>query len=106
MRRYDRDYHVGTIAALQEQRRLMMGILNEMDKRLDELEESLIVAADQEEDVFVDNLIDECFETATEEILRVEESFKTTPKKNAQCLCDKCWEAGDYNRNASEHGMD
>jgi hypothetical protein len=45
MRPYDRDYYVSTISVLQEQRRLIQSIADDMNMRLDELQEMFVMAA-------------------------------------------------------------
>jgi hypothetical protein len=97
MRQTDRDYFLNTIAVLQNQKHSILRVLQDMDLRLEELEESLVLMFDQDEQDVIDTMLDDArfegFESAMEYMIIPDEEdeivYDSARKK--QCMCDDCW---------------
>jgi hypothetical protein len=93
MRPTDRDFIVSTLSVLQEQRRMALSILDDMNLRLDELEDQLIFGMDQQEGNNYDTLIEDAWLSgrnfAEAEWENDEVVYDSSRKK--ECMCDDCW---------------
>jgi hypothetical protein len=103
MRPYDRDYYVSTISVLQEQRRLIQSIADDMNMRLDELQEMYVMAADQEEDRNYDDLLHESWESGHAYAMWEEDKVVYDSSRKKECMCDACW---NFPTDKYEHRMD
>ena len=93
MRPTDRDFIVSSLSVLQEQRRLALSILDDMNLRLDELEDQLLFGMDQREENYYDTLIENAWlngrNFAEAEWENDEVVYDSSRKK--ECMCDDCW---------------
>ena len=96
MRPTDRDFIVSSLSVLQEQRRLALSILDDMNLRLDELEDQLIFSMDQQEDNNYDALLEDAWlrgvvsEAEREAEWENDEVVYDSSRKK-ECMCDDCW---------------
>jgi hypothetical protein len=91
MRSYDRDFYISTVSVLQEQRRLIQGIADDMSMRLDELQDAMIMQADQEEDRNYEDLLTESWESGHAYAMWEEDKDVYDSSRKKECMCDSCW---------------
>jgi len=91
MRSYDRDFYISTVSVLQEQRRLIQRIADDMSMRLDELQDSMIMQADQEEDRNYEDLLTESWESGHAYAMWEEDKNVYDSFRKKECMCDSCW---------------
>ena len=96
MRPTDRDFIVSTLSVLQEQRRNVLSILDDMNLRLDELEDQLIFSMDQQEDNNYDTLIKDAWlrgvvSEAESEAEWEKDAVVYDSTRKKECMCDDCW---------------
>ena len=105
MHKYDRDFVVSTLSILQEQRRKAMSAIDDMDLRLDELEEFLYSLMDeqdrQDRDQDIQNAWTMGRNFAESEWENDKIIYDSSRKK--ECMCDDCW---DVPADKYEHRMD
>ena len=93
MRSTDRDFIVSTLSVLQEQRRNVLSILDDMNLRLDELEDQLLFSMDQQEENNNEIMIEDAWMSgrnfAEAEWENDEIIYDSSRKK--ECMCDDCW---------------
>jgi hypothetical protein len=93
MRSTDRDFIVSTLSVLQEQRRQATSILDDMNLRLDELDETLLYAYIQKEDEEIDELMTDSWESGYEYRRHLgEKAAEYEPPSPKLCMCDECWD--------------
>ena len=93
MRPTDRDYCASTIAILQNQLRMITGVVADMTMRLDELDETLLYAYAQNEDEEIDELMNDSWESGYAYCKHLAE--KPVDRESASpklCMCDECWD--------------
>jgi hypothetical protein len=103
MRPFDRDFYMSTISVLQEQRRIIQSIADDMCMRLDELQDVLATEADQEEDRNYDTLLNDCWQSGYDYRLWEEDKVIYDSSRKKECMCDSCW---DVPADKYEHRMD
>lgn len=102
MRSTNRDYFLSTLSVLHSQRHSIIRTLQDMDLRLEELEESLIMMFDQQEENNIDMMLDDAWQAGfdynklQEELAMIDYEedaiiYDTLRKKVKLCLCDECW---------------
>ena len=96
MRSTDRDFIVSTLSVLQEQRRNVLSILDDMNLRLDELEDQLIFAMDQREENYYDTVIKDAWlrgvvSEAEREAEWEDDEVVYDSSRKKECMCDDCW---------------
>jgi hypothetical protein len=100
MRPTDRDFIVSTLSVIQEQRRQVISVLDDMNMRIDELEDQLIFSMDQQENDNYDTLIENAWLSG---LNYVEFELKNDSSGKKECMCDSCW---DVPSDKYEHRMD
>jgi len=100
MRSTDRDYYMSTISVLQEQRRMIQSISDDMCMRLEEIEGMLAMQFDQKEDETFDLMIDDAWQSGYD--YRMWSDDNVIPREK-ECMCDSCW---DVPSDKYEHRMD
>ena len=118
MRSYNRDYYMSTLSVIQEQRRLIVSLCDDMNMRLEELEEDFIMMFDQDEDASfathleetwgamllqqdalndkvvdgpeLDTMIQNAWQAGYDYSIWEGSKIVTKPKK--YCTCDACWD--------------
>lgn len=88
MNTYERDYYVGTISVLSNNLNHIINYAEDIMRRLDELEQSLIDAANQHDDEEFDSVYEEGIKYG------VWEATKNIPNASKLCMCDDCWDIG------------
>lgn len=106
MRSTDRDYFLSTLAVLHSQRHSLVRVLQDMDIRLSELEDSLIMMFDEREEFNIDLMLDDMFTAGKRSVFNHDDEddiIYDTLRKKKVCTCDDCWgvKNDDY-----EHRMD
>ena len=91
MRSYDREFYISTVSVLQEQRRLIQSIADDMSMRLDELQDAMIMQADQEEDRNYEDLLTESWESGHAYAMWEEDKTVYDSSSKKECMCDSCW---------------
>jgi len=91
MRSYDRDFYISTVSVLQEHRRLIQRIADDMSMRLDELQDAMIMQADQEEDRNYEDLLTESWESGHAYAMWEEDKVVYDSSRKKECMCDSCW---------------
>ena len=92
MRPTDRDYCASTIAILQNQLRMITGVVDDMTMRLDELDETLLYAYAQNEDEEIDELMNDSWNSGYEYRAHLaEKGAEYEPPSPKLCMCDECW---------------
>ena len=95
MRGDDRDFIVGTLSVLQEQRRKAMSAIDDMALRLDELEEFLHGFMEEQEFKDYDQAVEDAWISgrnfAEAEWQNDKIVYDSSRKK--ECMCDDCWGA-------------
>ena len=96
MRPTDRDFIVSSLSVLQEQRRLALSILDDMNLRLDELEDQLIFSMDQQEENNNEIMIEDAWlrgvvSEAEREAEWEDDEVMYDSSRNKECMCDDCW---------------
>jgi hypothetical protein len=91
MRSYDRDFYISTVSVLQEQRRLIQSIADDMSMRLDELQDAMIMQADQEEDRNYEDLLTASWESGHAYAMWEEDKVVYDSSRKKECMCDSCW---------------
>ena len=93
MRSTDRDYCVSTIAVLQDQLRIVTGVVADMAMRLDELDDTLLYAYAQKEDEETDELMEDSWESGYNYRAHLaDKAAEYEPPSPKLCLCDECWD--------------
>jgi len=103
MRPYDRDYYMSSLSVLQEQRRMIQSIADDMCMRLDELQDVIVMAAEQEEDRSYTDLLTEAWKSGHAHAIWEEDRGVYDSKRKKECMCDSCW---DVPSDKYEHRMD
>ena len=96
MRPTDRDFIVSTLSVLQEQRRNVLSILDDMNLRLDELEDQLIFSMDQQEENNNEIMIEDAWlrgvvSEAEREAEWEDDEVVYDSSRKKECMCDDCW---------------
>ena len=110
MRPTDRDFIVSTLSVLQEQRRNVLSILDDMNLRLDELEDQLIFSMDQQEENNNEIMIEDAWlrgvvSEAEREAEWEDDEVVYDSSRKKECMCDDCWGA-TKTTDFYEHRMD
>jgi len=103
MRSTDRDYFMSTLAVLQNQRRMIQSISDDMYMRIEEMEDMIAMQFDQKEDESIDLMIDDAWQSGYDYRLWDEDKIVYDSSRKKECTCDDCWgvSSDDY-----EHRMD
>lgn len=100
MRSTDRDYFMSTLAVLQGQRIVIARILQDMELRIEEMEDHIAMMYDQQEDESIDLMIDDAWQSGYD--YRMWDENKVIPREK-ECMCDDCW---GVKNDEYEHRMD
>ena len=96
MRAFNRDYYVSCISVLQEQRKMIFTLADDMAMRLDELDETLLYAYAQKEDKEIDELANNAWESGYAYCKHLAEKIVEDESPSPKlCMCDECWDVDE-----------
>ena len=97
MRSTDRDYFLSTLSVLHSQRHSIIRTLQDMNMRLEELEESLIMMFNQQEENSIDMMLDDAWQAGFDYTAWNEDDVVIYDSlRNKQCKCKENNNPNDY----------